>query len=233
MIDNLPKPISRVEHYLKAIAVNGSSDGTGMGKDGKDGREIELQSSTIKLQWRYQGDTVWIDLIDLHELRGTISEWMPNTDYLGGDVIIAHDSLYRAKQDHISSSTFAEDMTSGVEQWRLIGAGASSGASNTYKQVTKFGVIAPMQVDISISNTDLFCLPAVEILKFVSEATKSTISIKNETAKFERNETYVFGDAVKLKTAYIIPAQTVVFADGYVSESGEFDFKKIEKVEVV
>lgn len=110
--------------------------------------------------------------------------------------------------------------------------GGSGIAGNTYKQVTKLGVTAPAQVQIPMSTTDTFCLPPVEILKFTAKAGDNAVVVKNNVAQFKQNETYTFSDAVKLKTAYTIPTQTVAVGDGFLSESGEFDFKKIEKVEV-
>ena len=42
----------------------------GGGTAGKDGREIELQNSGTAIQWRYKGDDVWIDLVQLSSLKG-------------------------------------------------------------------------------------------------------------------------------------------------------------------
>lgn len=40
------------------------------GPDGTDGREIELQTSSTHIQWRYVGDASWIDLVTLSSLQG-------------------------------------------------------------------------------------------------------------------------------------------------------------------
>ena len=41
------------------------------GEDGNDGREIELQSTETTIQWRYVGDSNWIDLISIELLKGS------------------------------------------------------------------------------------------------------------------------------------------------------------------
>ena len=40
------------------------------GKDGTNGREIELQTSSTHIQWRYKGDILWKNLIAIEKLRG-------------------------------------------------------------------------------------------------------------------------------------------------------------------
>ena len=40
------------------------------GLDGTDGREIELQSDSEFVQWRYVGESKWIDLVALSSLKG-------------------------------------------------------------------------------------------------------------------------------------------------------------------
>ena len=45
-------------------------NGGGGGSAGKDGREIELQNNGTAIQWRYEGDDVWIDLVQLSSLKG-------------------------------------------------------------------------------------------------------------------------------------------------------------------
>ena len=44
--------------------------GGGSGTPGKDGREIELQKSSTAIQWRYEGDDEWTDLVQLSDLKG-------------------------------------------------------------------------------------------------------------------------------------------------------------------
>lgn len=44
------------------------------GGDGKDGREIEVQKGATYIQWRYAGDTEWINLIAIADLKGNPGE---------------------------------------------------------------------------------------------------------------------------------------------------------------
>ena len=40
------------------------------GKDGEDGKKIELQLSETHIQYRYEGDETWVDLISLEDISG-------------------------------------------------------------------------------------------------------------------------------------------------------------------
>lgn len=40
------------------------------GKDGVDGREVELQTNSTHIQWRYSGESEWRNLIELKRLEG-------------------------------------------------------------------------------------------------------------------------------------------------------------------
>ena len=44
--------------------------GGGGGTPGKDGREIEIQNNGTAIQWRYVGDELWTDLVQLSDLKG-------------------------------------------------------------------------------------------------------------------------------------------------------------------
>ena len=44
---------------------------TVIGPQGNDGREIEIQVSGEYIQWHYEGDSSWTNLIDLGDLKGT------------------------------------------------------------------------------------------------------------------------------------------------------------------
>ena len=54
-----------ISHFLSSP---GASPGTG--QDGQDGREVEFQTSSTHIQWRYVGEANWTDLIALSELEG-------------------------------------------------------------------------------------------------------------------------------------------------------------------
>lgn len=53
------------------------------GQNGEDGRAIQLQKSETHVQWRYVGDTAWVNLIALSELKGDKGDqgqsFVPNT----------------------------------------------------------------------------------------------------------------------------------------------------------
>ena len=44
--------------------------GGGNGSPGANGREVQIQASATDIQWRYAGDTVWINLVSLASLAG-------------------------------------------------------------------------------------------------------------------------------------------------------------------
>lgn len=48
---------------------NGTIQGPA-GKDGTDGREVEIQATSTYIQWRYAGETAWNNLIALSSLKG-------------------------------------------------------------------------------------------------------------------------------------------------------------------
>lgn len=62
------------------------------GASGDDGREVELQVTTTHIQWRYVGDTVWINLIALSELKGA--------DGTGVTILGSYDSVEELTQAH-------------------------------------------------------------------------------------------------------------------------------------
>ena len=61
-----PDIIEQILARLDELEENGGGGGT----PGKDGREIELQNSGTAIQWRYEGDDAWTDLVQLSELKG-------------------------------------------------------------------------------------------------------------------------------------------------------------------
>ena len=62
---NTLKQITVTNLMKKAPASSGGS-----GTPGKDGREIEIQNSGTAIQWRYVGEEVWKDLVQLSEITG-------------------------------------------------------------------------------------------------------------------------------------------------------------------
>ena len=61
-----PDIIEQILARLDELEENGGGGST----PGKDGREIELQNSGTAIQWRYEGDESWIDLVQLSEITG-------------------------------------------------------------------------------------------------------------------------------------------------------------------
>lgn len=61
-----PDIIEQILQRLDELEENGG----GGGSAGKDGREIELQNNGTAIQWRYEGDDVWTDLVQLSSLKG-------------------------------------------------------------------------------------------------------------------------------------------------------------------
>ena len=59
-----------IESILKRLDALEENVGSGSGTPGKDGREIELQKSSTAIQWRYEGDESWTDLVQLSEITG-------------------------------------------------------------------------------------------------------------------------------------------------------------------
>lgn len=54
-----------------AAGANGEKGDPGeQGDPGADGREVQLQKGTTHIQWRYEGDPTWTDLVALADLKG-------------------------------------------------------------------------------------------------------------------------------------------------------------------
>jgi hypothetical protein len=47
------------------------------GKDGNDGRLLELRKNDKSIQWRYKEDENWIELVNLEEIKGNSGEKGP------------------------------------------------------------------------------------------------------------------------------------------------------------
>ncbi len=66
------KKVELVGDNLKITYTDGTVNDLGSikGEKGDDGRQIEIRTTTTHIQWRYIGDTVWIDLIALSDISG-------------------------------------------------------------------------------------------------------------------------------------------------------------------
>ena len=66
LAEQYPDVFNQILDRLDELEENGGGGST----PGKDGREIELQNSGTAIQWRYEGDESWIDLVQLSEITG-------------------------------------------------------------------------------------------------------------------------------------------------------------------
>ncbi len=48
------------------------------GQDGEDGREVQIRSTDTMIQWRYEGESIWRDLMPLSMLRGPRGQTGPS-----------------------------------------------------------------------------------------------------------------------------------------------------------
>lgn len=53
-----------VKHITRKVSVNR------VGKRGLEGKQIEIRNDSVYIQWRYQGDTDWINLIAIADITG-------------------------------------------------------------------------------------------------------------------------------------------------------------------
>lgn len=87
---------------------------TGGGASGEDGREVELQNNGTAIQWRYVGDSSWMDLVQLSDLKG---EGIPEGGTTGQVLTKKSDADYDA-------------------EWTAVEEGNPSGRGWTSEQVT-------------------------------------------------------------------------------------------------
>ena len=78
-------------------------DGSGVGVDGEDGREVEFQTSSTHIQWRYVGGAEWKDLVSLDSLKGADGQDGQN----GQDGADGREVEFQTSSTHI--------------QWRYVG----------------------------------------------------------------------------------------------------------------
>lgn len=137
---------------------------------------------------------------------GGIDIWQSSTQYLVNDFVENNNNIYKCLIQHTSGQDFLADIL--ADKWVLIGGGSGGGSLN-YSQVTKLGVETPTNVLIGIDKTTNFCLPPIEVLKFV-QGTQDVIKVINdfladESATFVDNDFVEFNGSLKLKTNYNIP----------------------------
>jgi hypothetical protein len=61
-----------ITHNAGLITISSSGNGAdgADGQDGVDGKTVELQNNGTHIQWRYQGDASWINLVALSAITG-------------------------------------------------------------------------------------------------------------------------------------------------------------------
>lgn len=106
--DNAPLPFSYLAEdtgllYFRT-APTGWTQGFpfSKGDKGDNGKPVEFNHSATHLQWRYVGDTVWINLIDLNSIRGKDGDPATNliksVNGLTGDVVLDAKSVGAVKE---------------------------------------------------------------------------------------------------------------------------------------
>lgn len=64
--------INSAGHLIITLTNDETIDaGAVIGPSGQNGNQIELQATSTHIQWRLEGDTEWVDLIELETLEGT------------------------------------------------------------------------------------------------------------------------------------------------------------------
>ena len=166
--------------------------------------------------------------------KGFVSVWATNTAYELFEFVMKNNNLYICISAHTST-----DFVLDADKWLpLSGTSGGSGSNNT-SQVTKMNITAPYSFDITIPNTVLFNLPAVEVLKLTQGISNSTVNLLtfsagngenfnvgeenakdsplvefDGTAHPSHNIVYSFGNnTVKMQDKYYFESETIDFND--------------------
>ena len=59
-MDSVDRHLLQLRETL--VALDGAIDGIEL-TPGDDGREVQFQATATHIQWRYVGDTTWVDLV--------------------------------------------------------------------------------------------------------------------------------------------------------------------------
>ncbi len=79
------------------------------GADGADGREVEFNVSTTHIQWRYVGDSTWIDLVTLADLKGVDGiDGQPGADGTDGREVEFNVSTTHIQWRYVRDSTWID-----------------------------------------------------------------------------------------------------------------------------
>lgn len=190
----------------------------------------------------------WVLLKNLSDSDGvdtsTVSKWKTETDYKTNQLVLHDDSLYMCLYSH-TSEDFDKDLEMGY--WKRIDSDQTVvGGVSGYSQITQMGVTAtatePKNVIISINETPTYCLPPVEVLKYVStgESTVTPATFdKDEAKQYTYDKDSVdFDGSMHIKTEFDInSSEPVTITDGtttgYISESDTIDFSRWKSVDSI
>ena len=168
-----------------------------------------------------------------------VTNWATNTTYKPYHLVMFDGNLYIAIQPHTSSADFYTDLSANM--WMQVSGG--SGGSGSWQQVTKLGVAAPLDVDITIPTTNTFNRPPVEVLKFTKGtqdvstnaltfgvgdgskfnvdgdlASNSQLVVFDGIAKPNHEIKYPFGATTQMTTGYYSESKTINLGDYKVVE---------------
>jgi hypothetical protein len=97
------------------------------GKDGKDGRELEVRAAGTSLEFRYVGTDYWIPVFDFAtiEIPAAIIDYVEGATYHANDTFTSPDTgiIYRANRNY-TSVTILDDLENG--DIRQIGGGGAT-----------------------------------------------------------------------------------------------------------
>ena len=188
------------------------------GLDGTDGREIELQSDSEFVQWRYVGESIWIDLVALSSLKGvdgksielqntgTYIQWrlVGNLDWIN---LIAIADLEgpdgkSAYQSYLDTTTDNPPLSE--SEWaNLFGSKVSEAPTDNVDYVRQNGTWVPLperigagfESNVYLSNTDSGIAGYKKLLYDADTAeTIKTIVANNNTVQGEK---YLYDFAIE------------------------------------
>ena len=191
------------------------------GLDGTDGREIELQSDSEFVQWRYVGESIWIDLVALSSLKGadgksielqntgTYIQWrlVGNLDWIN---LIAIADLEgsdgkSAYQSYLDTTTDIPPLSE--SEWaNLFGSKVSEAPTDNVDYVRQNGTWVPLperigagfKSNVYLSNTDSGIAGYKKLLYDADTAeTIKTIVANNNTVQGEK---YLYDFAIETTT---------------------------------
>lgn len=164
-----PDIIESILTRLDELEENGGGGGT----PGKDGREIELQNSGTAIQWRYEGDGAWTDLVQLSELKGD-----PGDDGVTPNIQIGTVQTLEPEQQATASVT-------GTTENPLLNLGIPKGGQGP---AGDSGIVSRQEMQ----NTDAVVTLQPNILYVFPEMSSLTITLGTPADSNVANEYHFF-----------------------------------------